>query len=117
MKEWVRRNWLDGLAVMFLSLSMVGVYLNIMDARTAHAQKPSPCPAGSICTAVAASDVRVDLGEIKTRGLVEFYDNGAFSRWIEQHCVAVMAQTDQELMHKPGRELKLRCTPDKEGGK
>lgn len=115
--------------------------------------KPSPCPAGSICTAIAATElspqkpteqpktaqqiaaakiadqviqklsgqnVRVDLGEIKTKGSVEFYDNGAFSRWIEQHCVAlykpqtiaalIAGDTTKNELHS----FQLRCTPDKE---
>ena len=103
MKEWVRRNSLEGLAVMFLSLSMVGVYLNIMDARTAHPQKlgEQPIPSG-----FSFADSRGDH-------LVALYDD--LPKWIEQHCVAVMPDpppNSDRIRDWPA--LKLRCTPDKE---
>lgn len=107
MKEWVRRNSLEGLAVMFLSLSMVGVYLNIMDARTAHPQKlgEQPIPSG-----FSFADSRRDH-------LVALYDD--LPKWIEQHCVAIPECDHGSAEAKCGLSgpLKIRCTRDQEGGK
>lgn len=117
MKEWMRRNWLVVLAL----VGVFGLEANvIICARTAHAQKPAEQPktAQQIAAAQIADQVIQKLGEqpvpIVVRADTRYRAVGdqLIGPWIEQHCVAVMAQTDDELMHKPGTELKLRCKAD-----